>query len=143
MRLNRALRRSATISLVAMVDVLMIMLVFFMVTSTYLHLDMVPLVARDDSPPSLVSDSGAVPPPSTPSTLLVRLAADGSVRIAGRPVAPADLGAVLRDRTRRADTTVVVLPAAQARMQSLVGLMDAATAAGVVRLRLLQLAPPT
>jgi hypothetical protein len=49
-------------SLVAMIDVLMILLFFFMVTSTYLDLDMVPLVegnGEDAPPPLFVADGHA------------------------------------------------------------------------------------
>jgi biopolymer transport protein ExbD len=52
----------ALISLVAMIDVLLILLVFFMVTSTYLDLDMIPAVSQNEensSPPAGTADRRA------------------------------------------------------------------------------------
>ena len=49
MQLSRSKPPQRLISLVPMIDVLLIMLVFFMVTSTYLDLDMIPVArAADD-----------------------------------------------------------------------------------------------
>lgn len=128
-RLTRPIRPPATVSLVSMIDVLMIMLVFFMVTSTFLDLDMLPLVAdaaqggADDAAP----DGGA---------MLVRLGADGQVRLRGQVVPPDALADLMRARPGLA---VTVLPSGQAPVQALALVMDAATAAGVARLDILRL----
>ncbi|WP_172961064.1 ExbD/TolR family protein, partial [Oceaniglobus roseus] len=68
MRLQRSPRQAAAISLVAMIDVLMILLVFFMVTSTYLDLDMVPLAGTEA--PAASAPAAAR---GAPARLLVRL----------------------------------------------------------------------
>ena len=48
--LKRRSRNGPLISLVPMIDVMLILLVFFMVTSTYLNLDMIPAVRQQDPP---------------------------------------------------------------------------------------------
>ena len=86
MRLNRRKRLGLIVSVTPLVDVMMILLVFFMVTSTYLDLDMLPLVGGD-------RPAGARPAPATAeratgdgASLLVRLAADGGILVSGQPV---------------------------------------------------------
>ncbi|NCO20421.1 MAG: biopolymer transporter ExbD, partial [Rhodobacterales bacterium] len=80
MHLSRPTGPRAAISLVAMIDVLMILLVFFMVTSTYLDLDMVPLAGADDSA------AAPVVPQTPPMRLLVRLGAEGAAHVRGQVV---------------------------------------------------------
>ena len=136
MNLKRPDHPRALISLVPMIDVMLIMLVFFMVTSTYLNLDMVP-VAQDSDPasspaPSPVGDAGA--------TILIRLGPDGVAYVRGQPLAAAQLVALLQARLAEAPLTpVVVLPSGRADTQSLATLMDTATRAGSTRLRIIRL----
>ena len=52
MKLARRPRQRQLVTLVPLVDVMTILLLFFMVTSTYLDLDMVPVAARGDAPPA-------------------------------------------------------------------------------------------
>ena len=130
-RLTRPARPAAAVSLVSMIDVLMIMLVFFMVTSTFLDLDMLPLAAPGE---------GAAAPAEGPAggAVLVRIGADGSLRLGAQPVAPEALAEALRARP---GVAVTVLPSAQAPVQALASVMDAASSAGVARLDILQLEP--
>ena len=68
----------ALISLVPMIDVMLILLVFFMVTSTYLNLDMIPAVQRADRvPPTEAAPNG------DGGSLMIRIAADGAPVIRG------------------------------------------------------------
>lgn len=128
-RLSRPDRVAAPISLVSMIDVLMIMLVFFMVTSTFLDLDMLPLSAEPgDAPAEGVAPGGG--------PLLLRIGADGQVRLRGQVVAPDALVGVMQ---ARAGAAVTVLPSGQAPVQALALVMDAAAAAGVDRLDILRL----
>ena len=63
----------AVISLVPMIDVLLILLVFFMVTSSYLNLDMIKMVEP--------AGAGAPSQPTSAATpLMIRLAADGQTQ---------------------------------------------------------------
>ena len=52
MKLARYHSDKALISLVPLIDVMLILLVFFMVTSTYLNLDMIPFVERSEEAPA-------------------------------------------------------------------------------------------
>ena len=133
-QLRRVSSPRQLISLVPMVDVLLILLIFFMVTSTYLNLDMIPVVDE-------VEENTAITAPSAGgTTVLLRIGADGRVFLRGRPVALASLNDTLRTRTATDPLlSVVLLPSSQATTQDLVSTMDAITTAGVTRLRLMRL----
>lgn len=132
--LKRPIKPKALISLVPMIDVMLILLVFFMVTSTYLNLDMIPAVRQQDQSQAAASDGQAT------GTLMIRLGSDGAAVIRGRPFADSELEDVLRQRLADEPLTqVVVLPSGAATTQSLISVMDVATRAGVVRLRVIRL----
>ena len=134
--LKRPKRARALISLVPMVDVMLILLVFFMVTSTFLNLDMIPAVRQQDQ------TQAAPPKGQAAETLMIRLAADGVAVIRGQGLTDSDLERVLRQRLRDEPLTqVVVLPSGAATTQSLISVMDVATRAGVLRLRVIRLQP--
>ncbi len=130
--LSRPRRSGPLISLVPMIDVMLILLVFFMVTSTYLNLDMIPATRQQ-------AQAGA-PGAAPAGTVLIRLAADGVPVIEGRSLRPEALAerlaARLRDDPR---TQVLVLPSGATTTQALVAVMDTAARAGVVRLRVIRL----
>ena len=136
MRLASRERTPPAISLVAMIDVLMIMLVFFMVTSTYLHLDMIPMAERgDDTPPVSQPLDG-----EGQARLLVRLGADGLAHIQGQSVSTDALSDVLAARISAAPALeILVLPSGGAPVQALVSVMDGAVAAGATRVRVVRL----
>jgi biopolymer transport protein ExbD len=137
MRLSRRPRPRHLISLVPLVDVMMILLIFFMVTSTFLDLDMVPVVDRGDAPAAEAPRAGERP---RSAALLIRLAADGRAYLHGRPLDAAALDAAVRARlVERADAPIVVLPSGQASLQALVGVMETATRAGATTLRVVRL----
>ncbi|MDT8857507.1 biopolymer transporter ExbD [Paracoccaceae bacterium Fryx2] len=132
MKLRRPTAPPNPISLVSMIDVLMIMLIFFMVTSTFLDLRMVPVAERAAAP--------AAAPGMPGGTFLIRLGPDGVARVQGRPLDAGALVVLLSARMAQApDTSVLVLPSGQADAQALVTLLDTVTRAGVTRLRLLRL----
>ncbi|MBL4767766.1 MAG: biopolymer transporter ExbD [Rhodobacteraceae bacterium] len=111
-----------------------ILLVFFMVTSTYLDLDMIPAVRQQDDAvaASPANDVGGV--------VMVRLGSDGIPVIRGQAMSQPELGDHLR--LALADeplTQVVVLPSGAATTQALISVMDTATRAGAVRLRVIRL----
>jgi len=136
MKLTRHQSDRALISLVPLIDVMLILLVFFMVTSTYLNLDMIPFVERGDEAPA------AAQPSSEPSgTLLLRISADGQPILAGQRLSSEDLQAAIAGRlTENPLLSVVVLPSTRATTQDLVSVLDALTLAGATRIRLMQLA---
>ena len=123
--------RSA-ISLAPMIDVLLILLVFFMVTSTYLDLDMIPAVSPD-------AEGAAAPAEAAPGpTLLIRVGADGVPALRGRALAGPALGETLR-AAAPGRPRVLVLPSGAAPVQALVSVMEAATRAGLDDVRVLRL----
>ena len=129
--LKRPAKRHAGISVVSMIDVMMILLFFFMVTSTYLNLDMVPALQKSD----------AAPGNSAPSTtLMIRIAADGQPMIAGQPIAPQALTTLLQTRLAADPLTPVVLfPSGGAHLQDLIRLMDIVTRSGAVRVKVIRI----
>ena len=135
MLLKKPSRPKALISLVPMIDVLLILLVFFMVTSTYLDLDMIPLAERADE------TMAAAPAPSMAGVpLILRLGADGQAYVRGQPLPTDTLGPALLSLVEgREDTEIILLPSARASTQSLVSLMDAVSGAGLSRLRIVRL----
>lgn len=142
MNLARPTPPRAIISLVPLVDVLLILLVFFMVTSTYLNLDMIPAVQRQDDP----AEGSAPPLQAAPEAvrqagaMVVRIGADGGYYLRGQPQSAAALDALWREELVRDQATqVLVLPSPRADLQSLITLMDTATVAGVTRLSVIRL----
>ncbi|MCV2869209.1 biopolymer transporter ExbD [Defluviimonas sp. WL0002] len=136
MELRRRSQERRLISLVPMIDVMLILLVFFMVTSSYLDLDMVPMLERQDetaTAPSVGGGDGGGP-------LFVRIGADGTLRVGARSLDRAGFGALLAERLLRdPGLQVLILPSGHAPTQALVSVMDLATGVGVQRLRIVRL----
>jgi biopolymer transport protein ExbD len=133
MQITRTQSPKTMISLVPMVDVMLILLVFFMVTSTYLNLDMIPVVDTAEQPAAATATDDA-------ATLLIHLAADGRARVRGQPHGADSLAALIRTQLSvNPLTSFVVLPSGGATTQNLVTVMDTATRAGATRLRLIRL----
>ncbi|WP_299439923.1 biopolymer transporter ExbD [uncultured Rhodospira sp.] len=125
-----------------MVDALLILLVFFMVTSTYLDLDMIPMVERGAAPTGHTLPAPDTAAPRTPEagTLLVRLGPDGRTVVRGQPLTEAALAAALTARVAANPATrVVILPSGQANAQALVSTLEIAARAGVTDVRVVRL----
>ena len=132
MNLRRRTQPRTLISLVPMVDVMLILLVFFMVTSTYLNLDMIPAVRP--------SESGTTEAPLPEGTIMIRIGADGIAVLRGQPFDADALASHMTAETASEPLTqVLILPSGAAPMQALISVMDAAALAGVQRLRVLRL----
>ncbi len=148
MRVARRKRQGPLISMTPMIDVLFILLVFFMVTSTFLDLDMIPLIGgtrpgpqspADSSPESAPAPAAAGDRAAEPGSLLVRLGADGRTYVAGQAVDAAALTAMVSLRVAvRPSTPIMVLPSGSATTQPLVSLMDALTRAGARHVRVVR-----
>lgn len=132
MILSRHKRPPALISLVPMIDVMLILLVFFMVTSTYLNLDMIP---------ALRPAEGAAPASEIPKVrLMIRLQADGTPNLRGEALSPQALAQILQKALEEDPSAqMVILPSGSAPTQALISLMDLAATAGVQNMRVLRL----
>lgn len=139
MGLARTARPRATISLVPLVDVMLILLIFFMVTSTYLNLDMVPVVDKGAASDT-TETTAPTPAGATGSVMLLRLGADGRAYFRGAPFSAPEVIATITTRLQEDPaTSVVVLPSGGATMQALVTLMEQAGRAGISNLRIMRL----
>ena len=119
MRLDRAPRRGRLIGLTPLVDVVFILLVFFMLAST--------LEGRRGLAVSAATGPGS----GGEGAWLVRVHNDGRLDLAGRPVALAELDAALAARLAGdPDRSVLVQADAAVPLARLVAVMDAAAAAG-------------
>ncbi|MGB8624285.1 MAG: biopolymer transporter ExbD [Paracoccaceae bacterium] len=141
MELKRRSPPRALISLVPMIDVMLIMLVFFMVTSTYLNLDMIPAAQPGDAPPEPAREQ---PPDAGDgaalATVLIRLGADGLPHVRGRAYDTNGLKTLIGERLADdPEARFVVLPSGAADLQSLVTLMDTASEAGAAHLSVIRL----
>ena len=144
MRLARRKRQGPLITMTPMIDVLFILLIFFMVTSTFLDLDMIPLIGG--ARPGPQSSAQSSPAPATAreraaeiGSFLVRLGADGRTYVAGQAVDPVALTAMVSLRVAaRPSSPIMVLPSGSATTQSLVSLMDALTRAGARDVRVVR-----
>ncbi|NNG05920.1 MAG: biopolymer transporter ExbD [Inquilinus sp.] len=132
-----------------MVDVMLIMLIFFMVTSSYLDLDMIPVVGGERQGETAAGDGEAPPPQPDPAArterlgLLVRLDADGRVLVSGQIVDfPALAATVAAHRATRPSVPVLLLPSGEASTQALVTLMDALATAGADDVRIVRFDSP-
>lgn len=130
--LTRPAQRRRYVSIVPLADVLLILLVFFMVTSTWADLDMMPVLA--DAPGAAQAEGGAS------SVLFIRLGPDGLTRVQGQTRDSAALDALIRARVAdNPRTAVMILPSDRAPVQGLVSLLDTAAAAGASPVRVLRL----
>lgn len=118
----------ALITMTPLVDVMMILLVFFMVTSSYLDLDMMPMVQSEAE--------GIATPAAPTSTLLIRITANGSARLRGQPLTAQSLTAALQDAP---NARVLILPSGGSNVQGLVSAIETATQAGAENLRVVRL----
>lgn len=136
-KINRKPPNRALISLVPLVDVMLILLVFFMVTSTYLDLDIIPVFERPDP---LTDDKRTEISEAVPLPMLIRLDGFGLPSLGGQTLTLGDLGTRLQARLETEPlTAIVVFPSATAKMQSLISIMETATNAGAKSLQVMRL----
>ncbi len=131
MKLTRRKRNMALITMTPLVDVMMILLVFFMVTSTYLDLDMMPMVQSEAE--------GTAAPTAPAPTLLIRITANGEARLRGQPLSAQSLATALQAAP---NARVLILPSGGANVQGLVSTIETATQAGATNLRVVRLEAP-
>ncbi len=117
-----------------LVDVLLILLVFFLVTSTWRDLDMIPMAERGEAPLETAAPAAAAGPGRT---LLLRLGADGALRAGGRRLTAEDAAAAV---AAAAPASVLILPSPRAPAQALVDALGAAAAGGAARVQVVRVA---
>lgn len=125
-RLERQNRPLPVVSIIPLVDVLLILLVFFMVTSTFLNLDMLPM-----SEPAREGQSE----PGGTRTVLLRVMPGGSLATGGRTIAPDEIETFL---STQSDARLLLLPSPQADVQALVRVLDSAARLGLSSVSVLQ-----
>lgn len=120
MRLEKGRRRKALINVTSLIDVVFLLLIFFVVTSTFLERPGIDLTL----PEAGSGETGV-------SVVTVRIVADGQVFVGDRPVALGDLARVLGESLRAEETTEVTLEADRSVPHGrVVAAMDAARRAG-------------
>ncbi|MGH8540279.1 MAG: ExbD/TolR family protein [Stenotrophobium sp.] len=112
-------RRSNTLIITSLVDVMFVLLFFFMLTSSYL--DWGALKVN-------IAGSGHAAAPSAHPLLVLQLLPGGALRLNGQAVAATELIAAVR---RVTGAHVVVQPAPGVPLQDLVGVIDRLQSAGV------------
>lgn len=118
-------RRRAQVNLTSLIDVLFLLLIFFMLTSTFRLRGEMDLTL----PESSSSEARAADRPDRPTEIVLR--ADGSVLLDGQPVDPATLKAELLATTQDPANARVTLSAeALARHADVVRLLDVVREAG-------------
>lgn len=117
MRIERPARRRNSIVLTSLVDVMFVLLFFFMLASSYLDWGTLDVH---------IGGKAAASPGALPPAHVLLLRPDGQWRLDGQPLDPARLEAALPSASR-----VVVQPASGVSLQELVAVVDRLKAAGV------------
>lgn len=129
---SSARRRRALIGLTPLIDVVFILLVFFMLASSFLDWHSIDL-----SPPT----RGAAAAPME-GALLVEILPEG-LRVSGERMSLDALGERVRQRvSKRPDQRVLVRPAPGVPLQDAVQVLDRLALAGVTRMALVRKATP-
>lgn len=129
---SSARRRRALIGLTPLIDVVFILLVFFMLASSFLDWHSIDL-----SPPT----RGAAAAPME-GALLVEIRPEG-LRVSGERMSLDALGERVRQRvSKRPDQRVLVQPAPGVPLQDAVRVLDRLALAGVTRMALVRKATP-
>ncbi len=127
-RLAREARRPARVPLTPLIDVVFILLVFFMLASSFEDWRSLDLSAAGPS-------GGA---PSAEGAILVEIAPQG-LRLGGVPVTSEELEARIEALLRQTpDRRVLVRPGMQVDVQSVVALLDRLAALGVAEAALME-----
>lgn len=121
-------RAPARISLTPLIDVVFILLVFFMLASSFLD----ERALKVDAPAAAAAGS------SMEGALLVELRGDG-LRLAGQPLTADQLMSRLAEHAaRNPDQRVLIRPAPGVSLQRAVALLDRVAAAGLTRVSFLR-----
>jgi biopolymer transport protein ExbD len=128
MRFRRGLDEEPELNLIPLIDVLLIVLIFLAVSTTY---------SRFAELQITLPSANASPPTVQPSEINVAVTADGRYAIEKQLMASTDVGLfadALRAASKGAETLLIINADAQAPHQSVIGVMEAARLAGIVRI---------
>jgi len=119
---DEPIRRRANFSLTPLIDVVFQLLIFFLLTTTFSHSQMLTVSTPAPSQSELPQDANVVE---------IWLMGDGSTRVAEKPVTSEHLGeAVKQALGGRKDMTVSILAETGSRTQAFVAAVEAARLAG-------------
>jgi biopolymer transport protein ExbD len=132
MKFRRRHRDEPEINLIAFIDVLLVIVIFLMLSTTY---------AQQTALQVNLPQAGAAPPKNLPLEIVVAVSSDGRYALGGAPLAGSDtaaLTAALQEAARgRPDAQVAVAADALAPHQRVMNVLDAAKAAGLNRVAFL------
>ncbi|HAT87214.1 ExbD/TolR family protein [Cohaesibacter gelatinilyticus] len=109
MRLNTAKRRRSVVGLTSLIDVIFLLLLFFMLSSTFSRYSQLDLGVAG-------SGSGGGERPK----LLISIMAQGPMRLNGKPTALDDLDEAIEAYVEKGVTRAVVVPKGEVKLQLLV-----------------------
>lgn len=128
MRFRRALDEEPELNLIPLIDVLLIVLIFLAVSTTY---------SRFAELQITLPSANASPPTVQPSEINVAVTADGRYAIERQLQASNDVPSfaeALRAASKSSETLLIINADAQAPHQAVIGVMEAARLAGIVRI---------
>jgi len=119
---DEPIRRRAGFSLTPLIDVVFQLLIFFMLTTTFMHSQMLTVSTPAPTQGELPQDANVVE---------IWLMADGSTRVAEKPVTPDHLTEAVKAALKgRTDLTVSIFAEKGSRTQAFVSAVEAARRAG-------------
>jgi biopolymer transport protein ExbD len=128
MKFRHRHRDEPEINLIAFIDVLLVVLIFLMLSTTY---------AQQTALMVNLPQAGAAAPKSLPMEIVVAVSSDGRYAVGGAPLAGSDTAALtlaLRQASQgRAEAQIVIAADALAAHQRVMNVLDAAKAAGLTR----------
>jgi biopolymer transport protein ExbD len=135
---GRSTQEAAEINLIPFIDVLLVILIFLMLSTTYSRFSELQVALPTADAPRM---------PERPREIVVAVASDGRYAIDRRPVDGRDVEALAR-RLREAadgkpDAVVIISADALAAHQSVINVLDAARRAGLNRLTFAAQTPPS
>lgn len=123
MRLERTAARQRRTSLTPIIDVVFLLLMFFMLASTfsrYAHVDL-----------GLAGSVEAAAEPSERRAILLSVRGAGGFAVNGQAVVAAEIAAALKRAAAGAQAQILIRPAEEARAEDLVRAVEQTRAAGV------------
>jgi biopolymer transport protein ExbD len=129
MKFRRRHRDEPEINLIAFIDILLVVIIFLMLSTTY---------SRFTALQVALPQAGAAPPKAAALELIVSVSADGRYAVNSIPLGAADVPSLtqaLREAAQgRPEAQVVVAADALAPHQRVLNVLDAARAAGLAKL---------